>query len=153
MALEIERKFLLKTLPDVSFDDLLFIKQIYIDNVRYRKSYSVINKKSTCFKTIKTEVSPGINEEIEEIISESLFSQIEDEGGYTEVFKKRYIWENKRIKWEIDVFLTHDGLVIGECELNTPEELTTVEIPQEIRKVLHKEVTGNKSFSNYNLAK
>jgi hypothetical protein len=58
MTLEIERKFLLRQLPDISWNDILAVDQFYHKNPknywdRYRKLESKINGKIIYQHTIK----------------------------------------------------------------------------------------------------
>ena len=64
--------------------------------------------------------------------------------------KTRYIAIDGKHKWEIDVFSFK--LVIAELEVDTVEELQTVSIPKFIKDELIQDVTGNRNFSNFNLA-
>ncbi|WP_208245570.1 CYTH domain-containing protein (plasmid) [Rhizobium sp. T1470] len=66
-------------------------------------------------------------------------------GGIVE--KTRYTVPHRGVVWEVDVFGgRHDGLTIGEIELNSEESNPS------IPKWLSREVTGDKRYSNRSLA-
>lgn len=153
MALEIERRILLKDipLPIFNFDEHQVIRQFYAPTGRLREVSIIKGKK--CFtkyiRTNKTSISEGVNEEKEEEISKKQFYK-EIKRSTRALTKVRYIKKVGKYKWEVDVF--DFKLVIAEIEVKTKKELKTVKIPSFIKKVMIKDITGEKSFSNFNLA-
>ncbi len=66
------------------------------------------------------------------------------------VTKRRYRVREGALTWEIDEFTDRD-LVLAEVELRDPE--AEPEIPDWLRPVLDREVTGEPEYVNANLAK
>lgn len=152
MALEIERKFLLKKLPSLEWDMIYKITQIYCDNeglkYRIRERKTLIGEgKTEYFKTIKKEIEPGVNEEDENIVEMQDF--LEGLSYETRrITKTRYLKKfTEDLKLEIDDF---GKLVIAEIELL--EIGQKFDLPDYIKDILIIEVTKIKEFSNYNLA-
>ena len=155
--IEIERRFLLKELPDVNYDYTIDITQYYIkiDEIweRYRKSVyseSVIKY----YKTIKTFIRPGEQKEDEIEISEVEYNNAVDKcnsGDYKArvIEKKRYVHKmSDGLKWEIDKF--EMNVVIAEIEL--PELRHKFETPDWLDNEIILEVTEHKEFSSKSLA-
>ena len=160
MAMEIERKFLLKhDLPRelLNLADKLVITQGYlaIDKdkvVRIRASES---KKYECFNsaflTVKSRRGNGISrEEIETPIryDKALEMLKYAEGNLIEKTRYEIPIENTNLKWEIDEFHGHNkGLWIVEIELEDEE--------QEFYKPswLGEEISQDKRYANSKLSK
>jgi CYTH domain-containing protein len=158
MALEIERKFLLKRLPNEKPNDIIKMDQWYLNvdgtfervRQRQRKSNGTID----WIHTIKEFVDEMSNIETEKFIS------IDE---YHEFIKKckdpssdaRYIQKNRLIyqvgddTWEVDQFL-ETSLIVAEIEIPTRDY--EVKIPEFINKTIICEVTGIREFSNKNLS-
>lgn len=153
--LEIERKFLLKKVPDFNKNQIKkkLIHQIYIDIDgkinRFREivdlSSSVENKYIHC---VKRPISKGVFEEIEEEISKEEFVEM-SQKNHSYVIKTRYVYEHGGLNWEIDYY-NDIRLVTMEVELDDIDQ--KIEIPDLIKKEIITEVTGQKEFSNYNLS-
>jgi CYTH domain-containing protein len=100
-------------------------------------------------RTNKTTISKGVNEEIEsEITKKDFYKELKKCTKH--LFKTRYIKKVGKYKWEVDVF--DFKIVIAEVEVKTKKELNTVPIPKFIKQELISEITGEKQFSNFNLA-
>lgn len=158
---EIERRWLLATMPD--YPDLLTrldITQSYgIDEsgpFRIRMQFerqlgeNGYGQGPTQYTlTRKEKVSHGIANEIETDIGfvqyERLYSTCT-----TAICKSRYKIEHNGLIFEID-FFDHVRLLIMEVELT--DIMQTIEIPDQISKVIIKEITGEEEFSNFNLSK
>jgi CYTH domain-containing protein len=156
MPLEIEKKYLLKRVPSLSYDKVYEIYQYYMENGRYRRTKHIDasnNEVYNYYKTVKTFISPGVNEEIEtEINKADFFTNIRDCKNY--IHKTRYVRLIGNLKWEIDDFMIGGmRLVIAEVELPKIEDLDTVELPLNIREQLIMDVTHLREFSNFNLSK
>lgn len=158
MNLEIEHKFLLKTMPDIIASETVEICQYYLKNnenkwerVRSWKS----NKKDIVYThTIKKFVSSGINEEYENIISKDEFLKFESncflpnvESMY--ILKNRSIYIDNDLKWEVDNF-KDCKLIIAELEI--PYKDYKIIIPNFIQEKLLLDVTGLNQFTNINLS-
>lgn len=155
MALEIEKRLLLKKLPlpTAAFKEVHHINQYYGPSGRLRHvEIFKDGKKSPTEKFIRTNkksISPGVNEEIESDITKKDFYK-ELKKCTKHLTKTRYIKKVGNYKWEIDVF--DFKMVIAEIEVKTKRELKTVTIPKYIKDVLILDITGVKPFSNFNLA-
>ncbi len=154
--LEIERKFLLKQLPDVEFENSKKIIQCYVWSKkkngydRYRESIDVKTMKAKYFHTFKNRLKAGVQEEYEEEITEKKFYKyFNDENHDLYIEKDRHIYTKKGLTWEIDVFQDM-SLIIAEIEL--PEENYDLKIPKKINKEVIMEVTEFPQFYNSNLA-
>ncbi len=156
--LEIERRWVLKNKPWelINFNkcsNILLIFQYYTKNGRFRKvniSDSHSNYKETKhYHTIKTYVSPGVNREQEKEITCDEFdlaTKVYDKS----IIKTRYIYYNEQNqKIELDYFMD-SNMYIAEVELNSITE--EVIFPDFIARNILVEVTGDKKWSNYNLA-
>ena len=160
MNLEIEKKFLLKAIPDKKPIEKIEINQWYRKTSkgiweRARSCYS--DKRGIYFiHTIKTSVSPGVNMEDEKYLTSEEFNEFvkkckkSSEARY--IFKERYVYEHDKdnLKWEVDVFQNGHHLVVAEIEL--PDENYQVELPKFIKDKFLIEVTELKQFSNRNLS-
>lgn len=157
MNIEIERKFLLKGVPDRQPEDKIDIIQWYLKNTsgvweRARSCYS--EKSGIKFQhTIKQTISPGVNQEDEKEITSQEFNQFVESCKTNQsrcIHKTRLIFTEGELKWEVDVFKNGIDLVIAELEI--PEENFEVIMPKFINSKFLIEVTGIKKFSNRNLA-
>lgn len=149
MALEIERKFLARYIPDMHGYKKLDIKQGYLLNlfntvVRIRKSNDngyITIKRKTGLKTL------GVNE-YEYSIPGWVASLLLSVSFLGYIDKTRYEIPYKGHVIELDVFGgRHLGLVVAEVELTDPDE--QVDLPAWVGE----EVTGQKQYYNYNLGK
>lgn len=158
-SIEIERKFLLKSLPTIKPKEKIEIQQWYRKNSkgiweRARACYS--DKKGFYFiHTIKTNISNGVNMEDENIMSDSDFNKFVDKCKKSNdsryISKERIIFTHTdSLKWEVDVFNNGHHLIVAEIEI--PTEDYDLVIPEFITDKLLLEVTGLKQFSNRNLS-
>lgn len=148
MALEIERKFLVK---DMSFKDMsrssLNIRQGYLNRIPER-TVRVRIRGDKGYLTIK-----GINKGMtrKEFEYEIPFADAQELLDLCEppvLEKERYIVDYKGFVWEVDCFHgKNEGLVTAEIEL--PSEDTEFPIPAFVGQ----EVTGNPDYYNSNLCK
>lgn len=159
MKLEIERKFLLKAMPDKEPSEIVKIDQWYWKNPkgtweRARSWQSNINGLSW-IHTIKKSVSKGINLEDEKFLTKSEYdsfikrckSPVEDAKF---ISKERWIYPDGDLKWEVDIFNNGHHLIVAEIEI--PKKSFKVNIPDFIKDKLLMEVTDFKQFSNRNLS-
>ena len=81
--LEIERKFLLKSLPKIEAKDSIKIEQLYLKQngiwERLRSWESETTGQKKWIHTIKTSMGKGINLEDEKLVSEEEFNQFRKE--------------------------------------------------------------------------
>lgn len=147
---EIERKFLLKRFPRLEkINFVLLIDQWYhSDGFRYRYQVNTSTGIVEIFKTKKTNISKGVNQEEETMLTQEEFDEL-DLSNSLHVRKTRTVIKYKGHKLEID---RYDGIniVILEIELNDLDEKFL--LPKYIDKEILYEVTGIKEFSNKSLA-
>jgi CYTH domain-containing protein len=157
--LEIERKFLLKGLPNRVADEKLYIMQYYIKNSegiweRARQYHSLSDNHVKYVHTIKKPLGKGINEEIEYEMTldqfQSFLEKWEEIDGSRMIHKIRHIYKQGELKWEVDEFLGPMKLVVAEIEI--PTRKFKLNIPNFISGITLMEVTGIKTFSNKNLS-
>ncbi len=161
MNIEIERKFLLKSLPDKAPDETIEMNQWYLknsDNIweRARSCYS--DKNGLYFiHTIKTPTEKSnINMEDEKFLTLSEFNKFiekcrnDSESRY--ISKDRLIFKNDGddLFWEVDIFKNGHHLIIAELEI--PTEEYEINIPSFINDKILLEVTEMSQFSNKNLS-
>lgn len=142
--IEIERKWLLKALPDVAFDAVIQIEQYYKDYLRYRKEVNNSVETFICIK--KEKLQPGVNRETWQDCTRDdfYFNYPQDEKP---IKKTRYVLAYEGHNLEIDTF--ENGLVMMEIEVKSLSE--AIQIPQIIHAQIEKEVTGDPDYSNYQL--
>ena len=146
--LEIERKYLLKTMDwkVESIQSVTNIKQAYLFEDQ-DKSIRIRIRSDKAFLTIKMGQGLTRNEyeysisvmDAEEMIAKAKLRCLE---------KIRYVINHQNNLWEIDVFQgKYDGLVLAEIELTSPDE--KVDLPTWIGE----EVTDNPAYLNVQLFK
>ena len=147
---EIERKFLLKRFPKLEKINTVYqIQQWYhSDGFRYRYQVEIPNGDVKIFKTKKTNISKGVNQEEETILSQNEFNEL-DLSNSLSVKKIRTVVKYKGHKLEIDKY---DGLNIVILEVELEDLNEKIPLPKYIDKEILYEVTGIKEFSNKSLA-
>lgn len=157
--LEIERKFLLKTLPNIEPTDSIKIEQLYLKKngtwERVRSWESTSTGKKKWIHTIKTSISKGINLEDEHKITEKEFESFKSDCLNStlesrRIFKTRHTYEHNDLIWEVDEF--HNGYKLIVAEIEIPKKDFKIEIPKWISDLILLEVTGLKQFSNRSLS-
>jgi len=146
--LEIERKYLLKTMDwkDEIIQSITNIKQAYLFE-DHEKSVRIRVRSDKAFLTIK--MGRGLTRnEYEYSISVMDAKEMIAKAELRCLEKIRYVVNHKNNLWEIDVFQgKYDGLVLAEIELASPDE--QVELPSWIGE----EVTDNPAYLNVELFK
>lgn len=160
MNIEIERKFLLKSKPDINPDELITIDQWYWKNSqgsweRVRECNST-TKGRYFVHTIKKTISKGVNMEDEKILTEEEYNYYLSicklkHSQSRNLKKERLVYKMDKLKWEVDVFKNELKLIIAEIEI--PKKTFKLQIPNYIKNQILLEVTGLKQFSNKNLSK
>ncbi|MEQ8999572.1 MAG: CYTH domain-containing protein [Coleofasciculus sp. B1-GNL1-01] len=148
MAIEIERKFLVKGDQWRTLSQGMLYRQGYIatqnlTTVRVRlvgdQGYLTIKGKTDNFSRVEYEYPiPGSDaqEMLETLCDRPLIE------------KTRYRIEDKKLVWEVDEFIgENEGLIIAEVELT--DENQDVELPNWIGQ----EVTGDPNYYNANLVR
>lgn len=154
--LEIERKFLLKSLPNVKHDDVLKIDQYYFKNSkgiweRARVFQSEVTGEYSYIHTIKKTLSKSVNIEEERDLTKDEFEDfkkkcLKPKSDSRHISKDRWIYNDGDLKWEVDVFKSGYNLIIAELEIPTKKHI--IVFPSYINDVKLLEVTGLKQFSN-----
>jgi len=159
MHLEIERKFLLKSLPEIKPDQIVEIHQFYFKNEsgiwERARSWSSSNGEMKYIHTIKKSVSKSVNIEDEHSMTLKEFNAFKNKCYKTPndskyIKKTRYIYKDGNLKWEIDEFSNDYKLIIAEIEIPTKDY--EVVIPDYLKELVLIEVTGMKPFSNRSLS-
>ena len=158
--LEIERKFLLKGMPHESPSDIIDINQWYWKNKNgiweRARSWDSTSTGLKWIHTIKTPISKGIQEEVENDLTEKEFNQFvricrlkNEEAKF--ITKQRWIYPvEKGLYWEVDMFGYDHHLIVAEIEL--PKKNAKFITPDFINDKILMEVTGMKQFSNRSLS-
>jgi predicted NAD-dependent protein-ADP-ribosyltransferase YbiA (DUF1768 family)/CYTH domain-containing protein len=176
--IEIERRFLLKSIPPLKYSAEYKIEQYYMpledgkvervralytiegqltntfgqvqgDNVVKRKYIHTIKKPTDGLGMIETE-------RFLDLIEFTLFKDKSDRA----IYKTRYVLPHSNVqptaadkkhdlKWEIDKF---DSMDLAIAEIEIPSEDYELVIPDSIKPYIIMEITGMKQFSNSNLA-
>ena len=157
--IEIERKFLLKAMPDVLPTEVVKIDQFYFKNKegvweRVRQWNSNLYGKRW-IHTIKTKISDFSNEEVEKDITKLEYEEFkkgcrENKSNSRYIKKERWIYPDGDLYWEVDIFKDKCHIIIAEIEI--PTEDYDLKIPEFINKKLLMEVTGLKQFTNRSLS-
>ena len=151
-GVEIERKFLLKRLPEsVRGAPVNEIWQGWIPGQRLQERLRRVkrNGHEDLFRTVK--LGRGIQRtEIEEPTEPALFERMWPLTEGRRVLKRRYVVEDAGRKWEIDEFLDRP-LYLAEVELPSPD--AEVVLPAWLAPAVEREVTGEDAFVNVNLAR
>lgn len=156
--IEIERKFLLKAIPDLKPAEVIKIKQWYlkVDGIweRARSMDSSIYG-IKWVHTIKTRISDISNIEEERDMDKVEFDDFvkrckSSKQNARYITKERRVYPDGELKWEVDVFSQKCHIIVAEIEI--PTEDYELEIPEFIQKKNLLEVTGLKQFSNRSLS-
>lgn len=174
--IEIEVSFLLSSLPNIAYDEILRINQHYKPELpvrRVRKTSTFLNIRGKDFRyhlltndtnlveyerTTKTPIETGGCLEQNISIVEKQYNELKGEHYYNidKIRHVRYFHQDGHdLKWEIDDFSCHDvkNIKIIKAELEIPSVDFNIEIPTWLKPYVLMNVTDNKAFSNFNLAK
>lgn len=170
---EIERKYLLTGIPDINYDAIIRISQFYKEDKaeRIRKSelfpqprkpienfWMKDDWKVFCEHTIKEIVEN--KEGLREVNSEISLGDFDEmkKNFRNQIFKLRHVKScksNPGLQWEIDDFSCHSTekpkIILAEIEV--PNLSYKVEFPMWLKPYVLMEVTEDKRFSNFDLAK
>ncbi len=148
---EIERKYLLKSLPPempsglaVEIDQGWLPGRVLQERIRRIRS----EDGEFHFRTVK--IGSGLERiEIEEDTSPEVFEVLWPLTEGRRVRKRRYLVEADGHTWEVDEFLDRE-LVLAEVELSAADE--TADVPSWVETVLEREVTEEPQYANVTLA-
>ncbi len=142
--MEIERKFLVKKLPDLSKYDYVDIEQGYLC------THPVVRIRKKNDKFILTYKGSGLmaREEIEAELTEDAYKHLRDKIDGHPITKRRYLIPFEPYTIELDVFEGHkSGLIMAEVEFPTIEEANNFVPP----KWFGEDVTQDRSYHNSNM--
>lgn len=156
--LEIERKYLVKGLPNRPCDKELYMAQYYGEGFRVRRIMDNTefdpNGKVAYVLSNKTKIEDGVYEEYEEDLTPEEFEEyISRAESYLVKIRRVYNREDG-LKWELDEYteaIEHEGkLYVMEIELPSIDHEFDVE--EEFNDIIIEEVTGKEEFSNKSLS-
>lgn len=149
VAQEIERKFLLKSLPDKAFESNHFhVYHGWIPGEVIQERITWNSRDGGEFwRAIKFGKGIERTEAQERIYDMTLWNDLYSLTT-KRISKTRYIVEEGSLKWEVDHF--NDDLVIAEVEIPTVD--TVVEFPAWLKSEIIREVTDEPEYLNINLA-
>ncbi len=150
--LEIERKYLLSTLPPAAEGaSSLSIRQGYLPGQVIVERLRHVRDESgeRCYRTVKAGRG-GARIELEEEIERGLFDALWPLTEGRRLEKRRYLVPEGDLTWEVDAF-TDRPLVLAEVEL--PNEGSEPAIPHWLRPFLLRDVTGEVAYLNVTLAR
>lgn len=152
LPMEIERKWLLSALPPrvVDVPPATLCQGYLPGEVLIERIRQVRRDGSTRWvRTVK--LGSGISRiEVEEETTPELGQALFALTAGRRVTKRRYAVDDGALTWEIDEF-TDRELVLAELEL--PSADTAVSIPAWLAPWVVREVTGNRDFTNWQLAR
>ena len=145
--MEIERKFLVNTLPgDLSSFHKRIIEHGYLCRI---PAIRVRNDNGRFFFTLKSGGLGMSHEELESEIPEEAFKHLLKKTDGIVIKKDRYEIPYERYIIELDIFKDElDGLIIAEVEFPSEEEALDFTPPD----WLGKDVTGDPKYTNSNLS-
>jgi CYTH domain-containing protein len=149
MSKEIEKKFLLRSLPSGITKGIKILQgYLSVGNPEVR-----VRAKGEKFFLTRKGGGGFVREEEEYEISMEAFEILWSLTENARIEKTRYeIIGEDGLTWEIDEFQTRltEGLFLAEVEL--PNELIVPEIPPAIVEVIERDVTTDEIYKNKNLA-
>lgn len=160
MALEIERKFLIKKLPEGLLERMSYaVKKITQSYLVSSLEYPVRRIRKTeekgvvrYFYTLKRQLGDSfVREEIEKEIDENSYLELQKERDFAlnEILKTRYVISRNGLEYEVDRFAFFDSFDLLEIEL--PSEDAEFILLEEFEVI--KEVSTDYRFTNVALAK
>jgi CHAD domain-containing protein/CYTH domain-containing protein len=156
-GLEIERKYLLRFVPDEARDGRrVDIAQGYLPGTRLHERVRRVSihhgsgrKDVHFYRTVK--LGDGVaRTEIEEETTEAIFLALWPLTKRRRLRKRRFEVDADGRTWQIDEFRNRD-LVLAEIELDSEDEEVT--FPDWLAPAVQREVTGEPEFQNINLAR
>lgn len=156
IPLEIERKFLIEQTDELDSrcTERIEITQIYLERpdpaIQRRIRSMTANGVTKYYYTEKRFISAAVREENEKEISADEYDKLlaEQNRTLTPIVKTRRILMYENQRFEIDSYPFSDALATMELELES--EAQQIHLPGFVKVI--KEVTGDKEYSNANLA-
>ena len=151
-AVEIERKYLLRGLPDrVTSEVPLELEQGYLPGEQVRERVRRVRSPDgvRCYRTVKLGMGV-VRQEFEDPTTEAFFEALWPLTEGHRVMKRRYRIAAGDLVWEIDDF-TDRTLVLAEVEL--PSEDVVPALPDWLAPWVERDVTDDPAYLNSTLAK
>ena len=150
---EIERKYLLRSLPERVRDARsVEVDQGYLPGTRINERIRRMRSSDGArfFRTIK--IGAGLERfELEEETTEAFFNTVWPLTRGARIFKRRYYVPDGDVVWEIDEFLDRPAFWLAEVELESADQ--RVKIPEWLEGVVEREVTDERGYTNHALAR
>ena len=148
---EIERKYLLTTLPPAARDhDPVLIEQGWLPGEALQERLRRVEANGSVHHLRTVKLGRGeVRTEVEEETPTAVFDTMWPLTEGQRVSRRRYRVPAEGLVWEVDEFLGRD-LVLAEIEL--PSADADVAIPEWLRPYVDREVTGEPAYLNVNLA-
>lgn len=144
--MEIERKFLVSDVPDLSLYEYKDIEQVYVLTepvIRARK------KNSDYILTVKGQ-GKMVREEFELPLSSEAYDKLKEKAEGVVITKRRYLIPYDKYMIELDIFSGElDGLVMAEVEFEKEEDARDFAAP----KWFAEDVTEDSSYHNSNMSR
>ncbi len=150
-GLEIERKYLLRSLPPLPAAEVNEIEQGWLPGERLmeRLRRVTVRGEVRCWRTVK--LGRGLTRiEVEEECPPELFERLWPLTEGRRVSKRRHVVTEGARAWEIDEFLDR-ALVLAEIELADADE--PVVVPEWLAPYVVREVTDDDAYVNRRLAR
>ena len=150
-GVEIERKYLLRGMPEVEGAEVFQIEQGWIAGERLKERLRRMSGPDGQVRLIRgMKLGAGIRRtEVEEDCPADLFEKLWPLTAGHRIVKQRYKVPDGDLTWEIDRFTDRD-LFLAEVEL--PSETTEVKPPAWLAPLIVREVTGVRAYTNEALA-
>lgn len=153
-TIEIERRWLLKRMPHIAYDDRLDIQQFYGNNskgnFRLRKSYSNKEHVYRYYVTKKKKLAYGTFVEIEqEITYDSYKRRKRANKNFKTISKRRWIAHLNGLKYEIDAYY---GINLIILEIEIPRINMPIKLHRRVSNQIILEITGIEELSNFKLS-
>lgn len=154
--MEIERKWLLKSLPIFSPSavlEALIVRQRYLGYLRTRGTYSRITGEKKYYLNVKSEGHLS-RQEWETEIPEWAYNLVFTNSLGNDVFKDIIKIRVTDVVVELHIYYKqHQGLLIMECEFPDEAAALNWQPPDWIEECIDREVTSDNHFRNSELAK
>lgn len=150
--IEIERKYLLHALPPrVTGCPSVLIDQGYVPGEKIRERVRRMRDAEAQRYVRTVKLGKGMaRTEFEEETTREIFEALWSTTRGRRLQKRRYYVAEGELTWEIDEFLDRE-LVLAEVEIPSVE--FAVSVPEWLAPYVVREVTEEKGFGNYSLAR
>lgn len=149
--MEIERKWLLRQLPNRPPDKRYWTEQFYLSlkpEVRLRRKKNRDTDEVKYFLTLKGEGALA-RPEVETMVSEDFYNQALDLISYEPIQKNFLIYYDAQgNEVEVSIILGKQGFIYAEVEFNTEEEALAYDFPWP--EFVEREITNDTEFKMKN---